>query len=45
MVSLADAHLERGGRMIAAVSRIGQGRAAPRGAPFELDTALFEPRS
>jgi predicted protein tyrosine phosphatase len=38
MVSLADAHLGRGGRMVAAASQIGRGREAARGAPFELDT-------
>jgi predicted protein tyrosine phosphatase len=39
VVSLADAQLGRGGRMVAAVSLIGRGREAARGAPFELDTA------
>jgi predicted protein tyrosine phosphatase len=43
MVSLADAHLRRGGRMIEAVSRIGRGREASRGEPFELDTNRLAP--
>jgi predicted protein tyrosine phosphatase len=38
LVRLADAHLGRGGRMVEAVSWIGRGREAARGAPFELDT-------
>jgi predicted protein tyrosine phosphatase len=42
MVSLADHHLGRGGRMARAVSHIGRGRESGRGAPFELDTARFQ---
>jgi predicted protein tyrosine phosphatase len=44
LISLADARLGRGGRMVAAVSRIGPGCDASRGAPFELDTARLGPR-
>jgi predicted protein tyrosine phosphatase len=44
LVDLADRHLGRGGRMIAAISRIGRGREAARGVPFELDTALLAVR-
>ena len=36
MVALADAALERSGRMIAAVARIGRGAECFEGAPFEL---------
>ena len=41
LVSLADSHLEREGRMVTAISRIGRGRETARGDPFELDTAVF----
>ena len=37
LVSLADAHLGRGGRMSAAIARIGRGREASVGLPFELN--------
>jgi predicted protein tyrosine phosphatase len=42
LVSLADRHLARRGRMVSAISQIGRGREAALGAPFELDTAAFE---
>jgi predicted protein tyrosine phosphatase len=41
LVSLADRHLGREGRMTAAIALIGRGRETARGAPFELDTALL----
>lgn len=44
LVSLADDHLGRSGRMVAAVARIGRGRPSARGEPFELDTALLRAR-
>jgi len=36
MVALADERLERGGRMIAAVARIGRGESCFEGTPFGL---------
>lgn len=39
IVSLADAALGRGGRMVEAVAAIGRGRDAFEGAPFALDVA------
>jgi predicted protein tyrosine phosphatase len=45
MVSLADRHLGRCGRMAEAVSLIGRGCESAGGVPFELDTALFANRS
>lgn len=39
LVSLADEHLGRGGRMIEAVSAIGRGADAYEGTPFRLDVA------
>jgi predicted protein tyrosine phosphatase len=42
MVSLADTHLGRGGRMTAAIALIGRGREEASGVPFELDTASFD---
>lgn len=36
LVSLADSHLGREGRMVAAISRIGRGRESARGVPFVL---------
>ena len=44
LVSLADRHLGRAGRMVAAVSMIGRGCESARGAPFALDTAVLEGR-
>jgi len=41
LVSLADRLLERGGRMVAAVSLIGRGCESAAGAAFELDTAML----
>jgi predicted protein tyrosine phosphatase len=41
LVSLADRHLRRGGRMVAAMTLIGRGCESARGAPFQLDTALL----
>jgi predicted protein tyrosine phosphatase len=42
LVSLADRHLGRQGRMVAAICGIGRGRDNAWGAPFELDTARLE---
>jgi predicted protein tyrosine phosphatase len=39
LVSLADAHLDRSGRMIAAIAGIGRGAEAYEGTPFRLDVA------
>jgi len=36
MIALADARLERGGRLIAAVEAIGRGTSAAKGWPFRL---------
>jgi predicted protein tyrosine phosphatase len=39
LVTLADAQLRRGGRMVAAIEDIGPGIMAPEGVPFRLDLA------
>ena len=36
LISLADSHLSREGRMVAAIAGIGRGRESARGAPFVL---------
>jgi predicted protein tyrosine phosphatase len=45
LVSLADRHLGRRGRMVEAVSLIGRGCESARGVPFELDTGMLANRS
>jgi predicted protein tyrosine phosphatase len=37
LVALADAHLDRGGRMVEALEQIGPGVFATEGVPFRLD--------
>jgi predicted protein tyrosine phosphatase len=39
LVSLADTHLDRRGRMIAGIATIGRGADAYEGTPFRLDVA------
>jgi predicted protein tyrosine phosphatase len=42
LVALADAHLRRDGRMIAAIAQIGRGRDCFEGEPFALDIETRE---
>lgn len=41
LVRHGDEQLGRGGRMVEAIARIGRGRLAAGGSPFELDTSLL----
>lgn len=43
LISIADAKLGRGGRMVEAIEAIGRGVEAPAGTPFVLPLTLDEP--